>query len=374
MLPGQPSSVYAPDTTIEPNNAYTRLAHGMHIAYVEQRARSATPHPGVVVFVVQPNERNIMDQRTLEFALWDNHHVPTVRLTLQDLHKVARLEPETNALLVDLPSLDAFHASAASNIGETAADSDAGADTTYTAEAAVVYFRAGYIPDDYPSETEWVTRRMLECSRAVKCPSVASHLVGAKKVQQALATPRVLEEVLAGSSELGGIVVDGHEAAIGTPEAIAHTAAELRRSFAGLWSLDAGDRSTADVQAAIDDALLHPENYVLKPQREGGGHNFYGADVAAKLRSFSPKELSAHILMQRIFPRELPAAFIREKQVVRGQALCELGVYGVYVGDGKRVLCNEYAGYLVRTKLSTVDEGGVAAGFSVLDSLVLVQD
>lgn len=34
---------------------------------------------------------------------------------------------------------------------------------------------------------------------------------------------------------------------------------------------------------------------------------------------------------------------------------------------------NESAGYLLRTKNSTTDEGGVAAGFSVLDSLYLIE-
>ena len=34
--------------------------------------------------------------------------------------------------------------------------------------------------------------------------------------------------------------------------------------------------------------------------------------------------------------------------------------------------CLEQVGWLVRTKADDVDEGGVAAGFSVLDSVLLV--
>jgi len=34
----------------------------------------------------------------------------------------------------------------------------------------------------------------------------------------------------------------------------------------------------------ISDAITHPERYVLKPQREGGGNNLYGDELAAKLR------------------------------------------------------------------------------------------
>ena len=32
---------------------------------------------------------------------------------------------------------------------------------------------------------------------------------------------------------------------------------------------------------------LDPESYVLKPQREGGGNNFYGSDIIQLLNSIS---------------------------------------------------------------------------------------
>lgn len=38
-----------------------------------------------VVFVVQPGERNLFDQRFLELALWEQHKVPVVRLTLEQV-------------------------------------------------------------------------------------------------------------------------------------------------------------------------------------------------------------------------------------------------------------------------------------------------
>ena len=56
-------------------------------------------------------------------------------------------------------------------------------------EVAVVYFRAGYTPSDYPSNRQWDARATLERSHAIKCPSVAQHLAGCKKVQQQLAVP-----------------------------------------------------------------------------------------------------------------------------------------------------------------------------------------
>lgn len=43
-----------------------------------------------------------------------------------------------------------------------------------------------------------------------------------------------------------------------------------------------------------------PDDFVLKPQREGGGNNLYGAELAARLAQ--REGLAAFILMQRIRP------------------------------------------------------------------------
>lgn len=37
-----------------------------------------------------------------------------------------------------------------------------------------------------------------------------------------------------------------------------------------------------------------------------------------------------------------------------------------------KVIMNDHSGYLMRTKVSSSNEGGVAAGFAVLDSIYLV--
>ena len=41
---------------------------------------------------------------------------------------------------------------------------------------------------------------------------------------------------------------------------------------------------------------------------------------------------------------------------------------------GEEVVMNECGGHLLRTKAATSDEGGVAAGFAVLDSPLLVDE
>jgi glutathione synthase len=62
-----------------------------------------------------------------------------------------------------------------------------------TQEISVVYLRAGYGPSDYPSKTEWQGRRLLELSKAIKCPTIITQLAGCKKIQQLLSNSGILE-------------------------------------------------------------------------------------------------------------------------------------------------------------------------------------
>lgn len=63
----------------------------------------------------------------------------------------------------------------------------------YDVLATVVYFRAGYAPTDYTSESDWEARFMIEQSAAIKTPDISYHLCGTKKVQQYLSEPGVIE-------------------------------------------------------------------------------------------------------------------------------------------------------------------------------------
>ena len=80
--------------------------------------------------------------------------------------------------------------------------------------------------------------------------------------------------------------------------------------------------------------------------------------------------------MQRINAPQKTAYLLREGKVTSGPAICELGIFSTFLGDctsaNKAILRNDYAGYLVRTKLSNVNEGGVATGYAVLDSVLLL--
>ncbi|KAK9218923.1 hypothetical protein WN943_007561 [Citrus x changshan-huyou] len=209
---------------------------------------------------------------------------------------------------------------------------------------AVVYFRAGYAPTDYPSESEWRARLLMEQSSAVKCPSISYHLAGTKKIQQELAKPNVLERFLDNKEDI----------------------AKVRKCFAGLWSLDDSE--------IVSKAIENPELYVMKPQREGGGNNIYGEDVKEtllRLKKDGTDEDAAYILMQRIFPSVSLTFLMRDGICHKDHAISELGIYGAYLRIKEKVIMNEQSGYLMRTKVASSNEGGVAAGFAVLDSLYL---
>ena len=189
-----------------------------------------------------------------------------------------------------------------------------------------------------------------------------------QKVQQELARPGVVEHFFPEND-------DGDSAA---------AARLIRTAFAGLYSLGA-DANDEDMKAVKEVLLQDGEGrYVLKPQREGGGYNFYGKQLADKLRSnctittdhddvptiqLSPA-LSEFILMERLFPPQQRAILLRNGRVEgSGMTISELGCFGTIVVSGEGdVVHNEYAGFLLRTKFSGVDEGGVASGFATLSS------
>ena len=58
---------------------------------------------------------------------------------------------------------------------------------------------------------------------------------------------------------------------------------------------------------------------------------------------------------------------------MKAEVVSELGVFGwALFGGPDKAIEEKEVGWLLRTKGKDSNEGGVAAGFSVLDSLVLV--
>ena len=275
---------------------------------------AAHGHPDkTMVMVVQPDEQNSFDQQWLQFQLWDRYGIRTMRKSLREIEEEGTVDETTGHLTVG---------------GKV---------------ASLVYFRAGYTPSDYFGDAEWAARRTIERSSACKCPTVAMQLAGSKKVQQDLAKPGVVERFAES----------------------ADAAALMRTCFAGLWGLDELD-SDADAQRAVRDAISNPDGYVLKPQREGGGNNMYGNELCEKLQS--EDDLSDLVLMQKILPPSHRTTMVRRGMHETMDTLSELGIYGVLLRIDDNVEVNREAGLLVRTKPAVSAEGGVAAGFAVLDS------
>lgn len=173
------------------------------------------------------------------------------------------------------------------------------------------------------------------------------HLAGTKKVQQALAMPNELERFIESHLDCE----------------------KIRYSFAKLYGLEKSDPNS---QQAIDDAIDCPQNYVMKPQREGGGNNFYDSDVRVALQALPREEIEAYILMSRIRPKDMHAVLVRNQQIRAGLCINELGMFCISLFDDAKVVFNEHAGHLLRTKLSNTNEGGVATGYAVLSSPFLI--
>ncbi|XP_067652119.1 glutathione synthetase-like [Haliotis asinina] len=295
------------------NNASLGTAWGLLKAWGLYRRKRA-----VILFVVRETESNIFDQRHLEFKVFSlNPGVRVLRRTYLDIYNGASLT-EDKRLLVD---------------GD---------------EVAVVYLRAGYAPDDFPTHKEWDARLKLERSLAVKCPSIQYHLAGLKKIQQELTLPGSVEQF------------------IKDPAAVRR----IRATFVKQYSLDLGPEGDKGVELGRND----PHMYVLKPQREGGGHNLYGNDIRTFLeRHHNSKERNAYTLMERIFPKANKNYLVTPgTPFALSDVISEIGIYGVFIGSANEVKINMQCGHMLRTKLLGTDESGLRTGHACLDTPFLV--
>lgn len=317
-------------TSLPDSSSVPSLAAGMagaHKAY----GPSATGLPTCVIFLVQDPERNVFDQRHLEYALNKNHGVRTFRLLFDKVLQETKVD-EKRKLIYSPPHMP-----------------------NKQFEVSLVYFRAGYGPGEYKDQSHWDARLHLERSAAIKCPTVLTQLAGTKKVQQVLATPH--------SPHLAHFLPDKQ------------AAAEVLETFAPIYPLDKSEAGNEARKLATDPNSA--VRYVLKPQREGGGNNIYRKAIPEFLKNLPESHWPAHILMEMIEPPAQSNAIFRNGELLSGGVICELGIYGACLwdtdADGKReILQNFEAGYLLRTKGDQSEEGGVAAGFGSVDSPCLM--
>lgn len=327
-----------------PNGSVEGLCSGLvaaHNAYGPSRSSPALPL--CILFLVQDHERNIFDQLALSTYLRTHHQVSSFRLPTSKI-LTQTTTPTDNPYR-------ALHYTSPAN-------------PSLTFEATVVYFRALYAPAEYTNEDSWTARHHLERSAAIKCPSVLLQLAGSKKVQQ------VLTSKPPGPDNLARFLPCHSKA----------THDSLRETFSPQYSMSTSDDPSREgPRLALDETTA--EKHVLKPQREGGGNNIYRSKIPAFLKSIPEKDYKQYILMELIQPpADAKNTVLRsDGQVVSGNVISELGIFGTCLWDTKpdgtiNLLQNDEGGYLLRTKGRDSDEGGVAAGFSSLDSLVLCDD
>ncbi|XP_067904711.1 glutathione synthetase isoform X2 [Heterodontus francisci] len=292
------------------NNAAKGIVEGIAKAWHMYGSSEA-----VVLFLVEKVSRNIFDQRCLEMELW-NKNIRVVRRQILEINERGNLDDQKR-LFID------------------------------GCEIAVAYFRTGYSPEDYHHEECWDARLLIERSKAIKCPDIATHLVGTKKIQQELARSGVVEKYLTECLK---------------------SAERIRATFAGLYSIDEGPEGDEMINKAMED----PESFVLKPQREGGGNNIFGEELKQLLGNIKdgPKR-SAYILMDRIKPQTIKNYLLHPGTPLKlSECVVELGVFGVYISIRKcqKMVMNESPGHLLRTKSIEFADGGVSAGVAVLDT------
>lgn len=263
-----------------------------------------------LLMLVQPKERNWFDQMGL-FAALSQRGVRVVRATLAEVHQKGKLK---NGDLWVGPQ----------RIG-------------------VVYFRAGYAPGDLPDEDSRSARRMLEASSAVLVPEASMQLAGTKKIQQVLADSSILSEFV--------------------PESVAD---QLKAYFAMMFGLE----EEVEGRPAREFLAENAEQFVLKPQREGGGNNVYGAEIRDFLTSLPTSEDRAWIAMKRIEAETVESLLVVQEQAQSHQSISELGIFGLLRAQSDDLRINMPVGHLVRTKASNVNEGGVVAGYACLNSLI----
>ncbi|CAB4055176.1 GSS [Lepeophtheirus salmonis] len=253
----------------------------------------------VILFIVEDITYNICDQRLLQFKIQElAPEIKIIRKTLTQVFNEGKLGSSKKELFFQ------------------------------DQEVALVYFRCGYSPCQYPSDDEWKARLMIERSLAIKCPSIYYHLAGTKKVQQELSVPGVLERFLGKDNP---------------------NIQEIRKLFAGLYPLNLNEEGDQTLEMVLN----APEKFVLKPQREGGGNNIYGSDIKN--------------LFFRVEGTERKKCDLQIEDCVS-----ELGIFGCILGSENSILFNQQSGHMLRTKSNSSNEGGVASGSGALDSVLLM--
>lgn len=317
------------------NLGLTQLAHGIaqaarkvkaSFSIAKPVANETTQQKPVLLMVIQENEDNVYDQHLLEIEL-QKHGIRTVRRTFEALSTQLSTGNEQRLLLQGVGPID------------------------------VVYLRSGYQFEDYYSakRDEAVCCHRLSQTRLF----IEQHHVALNATfSQQLATSKTMQMLLT-----------------------MMPAEQYARWGLTLQQAQLIKSVLAEMKPITPDTIdwfnrqANAQDWVLKNQGEGGGHCVFGADIKAKLSKLTAKEIDAWALMQRLYPhqREVPTIAVRDgQQTVVNDLVSEIGLFSVYY-DGEPITKQDgYAGYLIRSKPASENEGGIHSGKGILDSLVLI--
>lgn len=295
------------------------ILNAMNIYQVDTTDKIRDKDDKIVLFVVEEDESNLYDQKLIEYNLLKIYGINSVRCSFKDIHN------EFEYCKTDRKRL--IHKKTNNEVG-------------------VVYYRTGYDVTDYAHPSAWEVRGFLEESYAIKGPDMSIQLAGTKKIQQLLTKDSVLSTYIDDAT----------------------VKKQIADSFVKIYPLDDSVEGKEGQKLAIE----KPEHYVLKPQREGGGHNVYKKDIPAFLNKLPKDQWNAYILMEIIDAKERKENYIvRDGQLSTEPIISELGIYGTVIFDKDHIAFNDYSGSLLRSKLMTSNEGGVVAGYGCIDSMYL---
>lgn len=273
-------------------------------------------NPKAVIVMVARKEKNVFDQyapQTLLLQAGINYR----RYTFEELAELMEIDADTGVARV---------------MGE---------------EVCLFYFRDGYMPDQYTDKT-WEVREKIELSKAVKCPDASLQLVNMKYFQYVLNNK-------------------AHWLKFGMSE---EQFAICRKSFCDIFSLsDFGDDKAKMLSHIENNGGL--DEWVLKPQREGGANNFFGQHIKEQIDKCSIEELKAFILMRKIHASVQMGIHCDWKSVRVREVIHEFGFFQYNLWRDNSPVSTAQGGTLVRTKINGVDEGGVGMGFAVINSVQL---
>ncbi|KRX52464.1 Glutathione synthetase [Trichinella sp. T9] len=313
------------------NHALETVALGLLSAW-----RAYGHSEAIILIMVEDELRNFADQRLVEYkiqSLAEFQHVPMRRFRLTHCPGNVAVDRRGRLMLNGV-------------------------------EVAVVYYRTGYLPKHFPNEDVWSAFLQIELSEAIKCPWIGFHLAGMKRMQLLLSNSDTLRSVIDKTKLLVWPVNMKRKILDDDDDEMYR---QMKSVTVPMHDLDPSKAGADELMKHVD---ANADNFVLKPHLEGGGNNFYGQNLIKQLNQLCSNERSAYVLMERIRPPTFDNWIIRANiPAQQTSVVSELGTFGYSLATGQQIIsCSRDGGFLLRTKPSKEDEGGVMVGAAALDT------